>query len=274
MTMPTAVQDRPAAAAESASPPQTGHGYGRTTVWGVPFTPVTYAQSMELIDRQAASETPGYFITANMQYAMLTDRHPELRQVNEDASFIFADGMPLVWRSRSMDTPIPERVAGSDQIYSMAELASRRGYRMFFLGGAEGVAQEAADTLQQQYPDLQVVGVESPPFRSLSDEEERDLADRIRMARPDILLVALGQPKGELWIHRWYRRLGVPLSVQLGGSFNFVTGRISRSPRWVARIGMEWLYRFYREPRRLGPRYAANWAFRAKALFRDATKRW
>lgn len=251
-----------------------GHAFGRTNVWGVPFTPVTYEQSIDLIDQQVQSDLPGYFITANMQYVMLTDQYPSLQQVNEDASFIIADGMPIVWRSRSMDTPIPERVAGSDQIYSIAELAARRGYRVFFLGGAEGVAQEAADVLKERFPGLQVVGVESPPFRTQTDAEEAELADRIRIARPDILLVALGQPKGELWIHRWYQRLGVPLSVQLGGSFNFVTGRVTRAPRWIARIGMEWLYRFYREPRRLGPRYAANWMFLAKALIRDATRGW
>lgn len=274
--MPTALQentvvDRPASP-PSGDAPQ--HAFGETRVWGVPFTPVTYQQSIDLIDQQAQSAEPGYFITANMQYVMMTDRHPELQQVNEDAQFIIADGMPIVWRSRTMPTPLPERVAGSDQIYSIAELAARRGYRLFFLGGEAGVAQETADILQQKNPSLQVVGVESPPFRPLSEQEENDLADRIRIARPDILLVALGQPKGELWIHRWYRKLGVPLSVQLGGSFNFVTGRISRSPKWIARIGMEWLYRFYREPRRLGPRYAANWAFLAKAVIRDATRRW
>lgn len=274
--MPTAIQENTVAASSVSSPAGdcAGHKFGETRVWGVPFTPVTYEQSMELIDRQARSAQPGYFITANMQYVMMTDRHPELNHVNADADFIIADGMPIVWRSRTMPTPLPERVAGSDQIYSIAELAARRGYRIFFLGGEPGVAQETADILLQKNPGLQVVGVESPPFRPLTDDEENELANRIRIARPDILLVALGQPKGELWIHRWYKKLGVPLSVQLGGSFNFVTGRISRSPRWIARIGMEWLYRFYREPRRLGPRYAANWAFLAKALIRDATRRW
>ncbi|MCR9199927.1 MAG: WecB/TagA/CpsF family glycosyltransferase [Planctomycetaceae bacterium] len=274
--MPTALQENTVSEPSVPSPPDdsVSHDFGQTRVWGVPFTPVTYGQSIDLIDQQARSSQPGYFITANMQYVMMTDRHPELQQVNADAKFIIADGMPIVWRSRTMSTPLPERVAGSDQIYSIAELAARRGYRIFFLGGESGVAQETADILQQKNAGLQVVGVESPPFRQLTDDEEIELADRIRIARPDILLVALGQPKGELWIHRWYKKLGVPLSVQLGGSFNFVTGRISRSPKWIARIGMEWLYRFYREPRRLGPRYAANWLFLAKAVIRDATRRW
>lgn len=245
-----------------------------TSVWGVPFTPVTYEQSIQLIDASVQNKQPGYFITANMQYVMLSDQHPALDQVNRDADYIFADGMPIVWRSRSTESPIPERVAGSDQIYGIAELAAQKGYSIFLLGGEPGIAQSTADILQQKYAGLEIAGVECPPFRDLGPDEDAAMVERIKATRPDILLVALGQPKGELWISKWYKQLEVPLSVQLGGSFNFVTGNISRSPEWIAKIGMEWFYRFYREPRRLGPRYARNWLFLAKALLKDATRSW
>lgn len=245
-----------------------------TLVWGVPFTPVTFEQSIRLIDRSVQDRRPGYFITANMQYVMLSDQRSELAQVNRNAEHIFADGMPIVWRSRATDTPIPERVAGSDQIYGIAELAAKKGYSIFLLGGAPGIAQSTADILQQTYAGLKIAGVECPPFRELGPDEDAAMVERIKSKKTDILLIALGQPRGELWIHKWHRQLGVPLSVQLGGSFNFVTGNIARAPDWVAKMGMEWFYRFYREPGRLGPRYARNWLFLVKALLKDATKAW
>lgn len=238
-------------------------------VWGVPFTPVSFDETVELIDHQVRSRIPGYFITANLHYIMLTDRHPKLKKVNRDAAFVIADGMPIVWRSRLSPRPIPERVAGSDLIYAISELSAKRGYRVFFLGGEPGIAKSAARILEEKYPNLQVVGIEVPPFRELLTDEESAIINRIKAARPDILLAALGQPAGEIWLHRWYRELELPLGVQLGGSFNFVTGKISRSPDWVAKSGLEWFYRFYREPRRLGPRYFRNGLFLAKALLRD-----
>src|SRR5204862_860380 len=136
---------------------------------------------------------PRYFITANLHYAMLTATDPRLPPVNEAAAFIVADGMPLVWASRWRAAQLPERVAGSDLVPALCERASQRGYRVFFLGGAPGVGAEAARRLSARFPGLQVAGVESPPFRALSAEENAVLVARIRDARPDILLVAFGQ---------------------------------------------------------------------------------
>ena len=252
----------------------TAESYKPVNIWGVPFAPVTYSEAMQLIERQADSDKPGYFITANMHYLMLTDTHKEMPELNNAAAFILADGMPIVWRSWLTNNAIPERVAGSDLIYSIAELAARKGQSIYFLGGAAGVAQSAAEILKNGNPGLKVAGVESPPFRELTPHEEAAMIERIISAKPDILLVAFGQPKGEAWIHRWHKQLGIPVSVQLGGSFNFVTGEVCRAPKWIAGIGMEWLYRFYKEPGRLGPRYLRNWMFLAKAILRDATNRW
>jgi N-acetylglucosaminyldiphosphoundecaprenol N-acetyl-beta-D-mannosaminyltransferase len=131
------------------------------------------------------------------------------------------------------------------------------------------VAQEAAANLCRRYPGLQIVGAEAPPFRPLSAQEQADLVRRIRRRHPDLLLVAFGQPKGELWLAENYRALGVPVSVQVGATLDFVAGRIRRAPRWLQGLGLEWMFRAVQEPRRLGPRYFADLLFLGKAMLRD-----
>jgi N-acetylglucosaminyldiphosphoundecaprenol N-acetyl-beta-D-mannosaminyltransferase len=232
-------------------------------IWalGLPLAPLTPSQVLEVVDGLILARTPSYFITANLNYAMLSSRHEDLREINRHAAFILADGMPLVWTARWRGTPLPERVAGSDLIFDLSRLAADRGYRVFLLGAQPGVAQQAGANLQARCPSLQVVGVESPDLGALSESEHTALLDRVRTARPDILLVALGQPKGERWVYSHYRSLGVPVSVQVGASLDFVAGRVSRAPRILQRIGLEWVYRLSLEPRRLTRRYLDNGIF-------------
>ncbi len=237
-------------------------------VWGVPYSYLSLADTLHHVDQLIAWGEPGYFITANLNYNMLTDRHPELREVNRNASFIVCDGMPMVWWSRRSGRPLPERVAGSELIYALTKWAAIKRHRVFFLGGAPGVAQAAADKLSERYPDLQVAGVESPPFRPLTDEEETEMIQRIRATKPDIVYVAFGQPKGELWMAKHHEAIGAPVCVQIGASFDFVAGGVARAPRWIQRIGMEWSYRLAQEPRRLFGRYWNNGMFLLKAILR------
>src|SRR5439155_10566609 len=141
-------------------------------VWGLPLTPVTFEQTLDLVDRLVRAGKPQYFITANLHYAMLTEQDRRLPAVNDRAAFILADGMPLVWASRWRAERLPERVAGSDLVPALCELAARRGFRVFFLGGAPDSADEAARRMTERYPGLQVAGVEVPPFRTLKADEE------------------------------------------------------------------------------------------------------
>ena len=238
-------------------------------IWGVPLARLSYEETLDEVERLIERGEPAFFITANLNYAMLTRRDPRLRAVNDQAAFLVADGMPLVWYSRLVRRPLPERVAGADLIFTLLERAAERRYRVFLLGGADGVAGEVAAIARRRYPGLQIVGVEAPVLSGLSSEEHRELISRIRRARPHLLLVAFGQPKGELWLAENRPALGVPACVQLGASFDFVAGRTSRAPRWMQRIGAEWLYRVGCEPRRMIPRYAQNAAFLVKAVARD-----
>lgn len=240
-----------------------------TNVWGLPFAHATMNDAIELADQIVQNRRSEYFITANLNYLMLTGELPELAEVNQHCHCILADGNPIVWRSRLDSEPLPCRVAGSDMIVELARLSAEKGYRIFFLGGAPGVAQAAADKLREAFPNLQIAGAYSPPFRQLSPQEHAQLLQRIREAGTDILLVAFGQPKGELWIYDNLDELGVPLSIQLGASFDFLAGTAKRAPKLWQTFGCEWLYRAFSDPKRLLPRYAKNISFLAGQLYVD-----
>ncbi|MGB7329434.1 MAG: WecB/TagA/CpsF family glycosyltransferase [Rubripirellula sp.] len=241
----------------------------RSVVWGVPFDHVTLEQSIDSIDDMIASGKPGYVITANLNYAMLNRRNPDMHPITQDADLILADGQPIVWRSRVNKQPLPERVAGSEMIYKLAQRATQKGHGIYFMGGEPGVAAKCADRLARLYPGLVIAGVESPPFRQLTDEEQAEQDARIKESGAKILLVAFGQPKGERWIHENYQRLGVPVCIQLGASFDFIAGTAKRAPMIWQKTGMEWAYRMMSDPKRLVPRYASNASFLVGAIVED-----
>jgi N-acetylglucosaminyldiphosphoundecaprenol N-acetyl-beta-D-mannosaminyltransferase len=240
-----------------------------TWIWGLPLAPLTRQQAAEAVMALIEAGRPSFFITANTHYAMLTAERAELRPINERAAFLLADGAPLVWASRRSSNPLPERVAGSDLVYDLCEHAARLGRSLYLLGGAEGVAVEAARKLESLYPGLRIVGTACPSPGSLTGPGCDRLIAEIRAARPDLLLVALGQPKGELWLNEHLDELGVPVCVQVGATLDFIAGRVSRAPLLLQRIGLEWAYRIYTDPARLGPRYARNAIFVFRSIARE-----
>ncbi len=245
----------------------------RVRVWGISFVPWTLARTVDEVERLIEVGRPRYFMTVNLHTAMLINDDPAMRTVADGAAFALADGMPLVWAARLRGKRLPERVAGADLLPALCERAAVRGYRLFFLGGPPGVGAAAAANLSARFPRLQVVGIESPPFRPTTAEEDAELLERIRAARPHVLLVAFGQPKGELWVQRNSPDLPGTICVQIGGSLDFPAGRINRAPRWMQRTGLEWVYRLSCEPRRLFGRYARNAAFVARMLVADVLRR-
>jgi N-acetylglucosaminyldiphosphoundecaprenol N-acetyl-beta-D-mannosaminyltransferase len=245
----------------------------RIWIWGVPFSPLSRKAAADLVMKLVEARRPSMFVTANTHYTMLTNKTPALADVNSRAAFVLADGAPLVWASRLKRTPLPERVAGSDLILDLCELSAARSYRPFLLGGAHGVAEAAARQLVKRFPGLQIAGTACPTNIEGSANECEELIEQVRAARADLLFVALGQPKGELWLDRHLDRLKVPACVQVGASLDFIAGRVRRAPSWVQRIGLEWAYRMSLEPRRLGPRYARNAGFLAKQIMVDLLPR-
>lgn len=242
---------------------------GVSRVWGINFHQVTMEQTLQLIDDIIRARKPTYAITANLNYAMLCSQSKRLREFTEKAGLVLCDGMPIVWRSRWNKTKLTERVAGSDLIFRLAERSQQKGHRIYLYGAAEGVAEKAACELERLYPGCVIAGYQCPPFRSLSESELRSQIDSIRQAKPDILLIALGQPKGEFWIEDHLNELNVPLCIQLGASFDFVAGTAKRAPKIWQRTGLEWLYRACSDPKRLVPRYLQNAFFLLKSIRKD-----
>jgi N-acetylglucosaminyldiphosphoundecaprenol N-acetyl-beta-D-mannosaminyltransferase len=247
--------------------------FRRCHVWGVDFDCITMDDAVDWIDLIVQNKANTYAITANLNYLMLCDQSPRLKNFTKRCPLVLCDGKPIQWRSRLEKHRLPERVAGSDLIYRLAELSARQNYSMFLLGGADGVAKQTSEKLTELNPGLRIAGHHSPPHGRWSNAVEHEMRQRIIDANPDILLVAFGQPKGEYWIEENFRQLCVPISIQVGASFDFVVGKARRAPKLMQTIGAEWLYRAIRDPRRLFPRYLSNALFLSKAIRSELLQR-
>lgn len=230
-------------------------------VLGTPIDDVNMAQALDRMDDFIAvgrATGKGHQIaTINADFVTKSLHDPELRHILQDADMATADGMPLVWSARLLGVPIEERVAGVDMVSALAERAAEKGYSIYFLGAAPGVAEQTAQILQSRYPGLQVVGIAAPSFEAV-EKGDPAILEAIRAADPDILLVAFGNPKQEKWIYRHANELRIPVMIGVGGSFDFIAGITKRAPDWMQEIGLEWLHRLAHNPRRMWKRYAAD----------------
>jgi N-acetylglucosaminyldiphosphoundecaprenol N-acetyl-beta-D-mannosaminyltransferase len=183
-------------------------------------------------------------------------RDQRFRDICNGASVVLPDGVPLLWASRILGAPIPGRVAGSDLLWELSRAAEIRGYTCFFLGSTSEVVGRLEKVLLRRFPGLCIVGSFSPPaspvFSAFANDE---IVRHVNAARPDILWVGLGAPRQELWIHANLRRLDVRVAIGAGAAFDMCSGSIRRAPNWMQKAGLEWFYRFLREPRRLFRRY-------------------
>lgn len=225
------------------------------TVLGVRIDRVSMAQASAQIERFVSQGGAHRIVTVNLDYLRHSRRDQRFLDALNSADLAVADGAPLVWASRLLGRPVPERVTGVDMAERCAELAAERGYGLFLLGAAPGVAEATARVFEQRYPGVRVVDTYSPPFGELSREEEEGIVERIRRAKPDILLVALPTPQQELWNHGRVARWKVPVTIGVGAAFDMLSGRVPRAPLWMQRSGLEWLFRLWVEPRRLWKRY-------------------
>jgi len=247
---------------KTSLPKQTKQPRSCIAILGVPFDSVTMDDTVGLVEEMVSSRKPHYLATANVDFTVQALEDEELRRILFDAHLVLCDGTPLLWASRWLGNRLPERVAGSDLVPILIELAARKNYRIYFLGGRPDVTERAVAKIQHDHPGLNVVGWDSPPFAPLLEMEHQKIGDRIRAAKPDLLFVSFGCPKQEKWISMNYRALGVPVCVGVGATVDFLAGEMARAPMWMRRSGLEWSFRLMQEPRRLFHRYVKDfWVF-------------
>lgn len=198
----------------------------------------------------------GSVVTPNVDHVVMAEHNAALKAAYDGASLSLVDGKPLVWLAQAMNQPLPGKISGSDLIRPLVARAAQEGLRCFFLGGMEGIAQRAADILVAEHPGLIVAGCYSPPFGfEKNPEQDQAVVDVVAAAKPDLVFIALGAPKQELWWHKHQQALAPAVGLGIGASLDFIAGVVTRAPSWMSDAGLEWVYRLVQEPRRMAERY-------------------
>lgn len=253
----------------SAAPPL--RRWPSVRLLGIDVHQITAAEAVRTIILEISRGRGGWVLTPNLDILRRLSRDRDFARLCDQTTLRLADGMPLIWASRLQRTPLPERVPGSDLIWSLTAAAAESGRSVYFIGGNPGAADGAAACLRAAHPSLRVAGVECPPIGFENDPAYmQSLLDRLAARSPDIVFVGLGSPKQERLIAQLRRVLPRAWFLGIGISFSFVTGEVRRAPRLLQRLGLEWLHRLIQEPRRLARRYLVHGLPFAAAMFVSA----
>ncbi len=221
----------------------------RVQILGLPVDAITYEDWLAQIDNWVKNGTRVHHVcTTNPEFTMIAQHDPNFAHILKRADLCIPDGVGLLWAAKRKGVILPQRVTGSDGVPIIAECAAEKGWKLFFLGAAPGIADQAANILKTRYPGLQIVGVYSG---SPAPEEEDYIVELVNASGADILLVAYGAPQQDKWIARNTPRLQIKMAMGIGGAFDFIAGVIPRAPLWMRNAGIEWLYRLYRQPWRI-----------------------
>jgi N-acetylglucosaminyldiphosphoundecaprenol N-acetyl-beta-D-mannosaminyltransferase len=227
-------------------------------VLGVPVSAISLDRALERVDDWVAAGTPQFVTFTGVHGVMESQTDPELLAIHSQAGTVSPDGMPLVWASRYAGVEDVTRVYGPDFLLAMAERSVDKGYTSFFYGGAEGVADQLAASLQERFPGFQVAGTWCPPFRPLTEDEKVEVTQMILDSGADLVWVGLSTPKQERWMAEFCPRLGRPVLFGVGAAFDIHSGNLRQAPPRLQKLGLEWAYRLAMEPKRLWRRYFYN----------------
>lgn len=220
---------------------------------------VTKKEAIAHIEECINTRKIGHVITPNVDQIIRIESDKYFKKIYENAELLLTDGTPLVWISQWYKKPIKEKICGSDLVPDLCELAAQKGYSIFLLGAAEGVAAKAAENLKKNNSGLKVAGVYSPPYGFEKDKNEIDKINKMLFAsNADMLFVGMGVPKQDIFIYENMNKYQIPMSFSIGATIDFEAGIQKRAPKWINRIGMEWLYRLVRDPKRMFKRYIIN----------------
>lgn len=252
------------------------HGLSHTKVdiLGVQISAIDQPFALNQIEAWIAAGAREYVSVCNVHTVMECQKDPAMLAAVNGAGMATPDGMPLVWLSNRVVEGEVKRVYGPSLMLETCRRSLETGHSHYLLGGADGVPQLLAGELERRFPGIRIAGGCSPPFRELSPHEQEGLIEEINGANPDIIWVALGTPKQDLWMAEYRSKLNAPVLIAVGAAFDFITGRVPQAPAWMQRNGLEWSYRLFREPRRLWHRYLVyNPQFVLKVLGQEAGKR-
>lgn len=230
----------------------------RVNVLGVGISALNLQSALAQIADAIRNRRKGYICITGVHGVMEAQTDEGFRAILNNAFLCTPDGMPMVWVGKIRGQSDMRRVYGPDLMLDICEWSQTNPCRHFFFGGAPGVADRLAEKLKERFPKLEVAGTFTPPFRRLNPDEENDLREKVRAARPDIFWVGLSTPKQEKFMAEYLQKLDATLLIGVGAAFDFLSGRVKQAPRWMQRTGLEWFYRLCSEPRRLAGRYLKN----------------
>jgi N-acetylglucosaminyldiphosphoundecaprenol N-acetyl-beta-D-mannosaminyltransferase len=213
-------------------------------------------EAVESIESMILSGGKSYVVAVNVDVIMKIERDSYLKKVIEHADLVLVDGKPLVWISKLHRSKVKEKISGADLVPRICEVANEKGYKIFIIGGADGIAARAKMRLEEQLPQIKIVGTYAPPFGFEKNVKELDKINQmITNVHPDLLISCFGCPKQEKWIYENMKNYDAKVSICAGATVDFLAGNVKRAPRWMSDHGLEWFYRFLQEPKRMFKRY-------------------
>ncbi len=230
----------------------------RINVLGVGLSEINHAVALEQIRSALAEGRKGYVTVTGVHGVSECQSSPELKEIHNRSFLSTPDGMPMVWKGWLDGSSVVDRVYGPDMMLNVMKESVGSGWRHFFYGGGDGVAELLKAKLEAKFPGVQIVGTFTPPFRPLTADEEESLARQVAEAKPDCFWVGLSTPKQERFMAAYLNRLETTLMFGVGAAFDFHAGLVPQAPSWMQRAGLEWLYRLIKEPKRLWKRYLKN----------------
>lgn len=217
---------------------------------------VSMNETIQAIEGMIAEKKKSYIVAINVDVVLKIEHDQYLKKITDGADMVLVDGQPLVWISKWHKHPVKEKISGSDLVPKVCEVAAKKGYTMYIIGGKVGIAEKAKKNLERQLPGINIVGTYAPPFGFEKDQKELDnINAMITAVHPDILVACFGCPKQEKWIYENYQKYDATVSICAGATVDFLAGNIDRAPKWMSDHGLEWFYRFTKEPKRLFKRY-------------------
>lgn len=217
---------------------------------------VSMAETLSEICRLVEEKGKSYIVAINVDVVIKIEKDEYLKKITDEADLTLVDGKPLIWIAKWHKHPVKAKISGSDMVPELCKVAATKGYSIFIIGGADGIAEKARESLERELPGIKIVGTYAPPFGFEKDQAElKRINMMINDFHPDILIACFGCPKQEKWIYENYKEYDAKVSICAGATVDFLAGNVNRAPRWMSNNGLEWLYRFFQEPRRMFKRY-------------------